>query len=69
VAYEILEIEKALQAEREQENKVSWATLIRTKANRRRTLIAFVLGFFSQWNGIGYAPQKSSIIPLSIHAN
>lgn len=52
VAYEITEIEQALRLDRENETKASWLMLFSTKANRHRVLIAFILGFFSQWNGI-----------------
>lgn len=32
---------------------VSWWELFRTPANRKRTLIAVIVGWFSQWNGVG----------------
>ncbi|KAF5673669.1 lactose permease [Fusarium circinatum] len=62
VAFEITEIENALALERSQESSASWKTLIKTAPMRRRTLIAAILGFFSQWNGIGVVTYYLSLV-------
>jgi hypothetical protein len=53
VLFEITEMERAIQLDREAEAKTPWLTLFSTAAYRKRSLIAMTLGFFSQWNGIG----------------
>ena len=53
VTCEMREIEHVLMEEAEVISANSWLGLIRTPANRKRTLIAVVLGFFAQWNGVG----------------
>lgn len=46
------EIEGALTHEADAMSQNSWLELIRTPANRKRTLIAVIVGWFAQWNGI-----------------
>ncbi|KEZ45573.1 hypothetical protein SAPIO_CDS1910 [Scedosporium apiospermum] len=53
VAFELNEIEAAIQEECEVLSQVSWLELFRTPANRKRTLIAVLVGWFAQWNGVG----------------
>ena len=53
VPFEIAEMERAIGADREAEASTPWITLFNTAAYRKRSLIALMLGFFSQWNGIG----------------
>ncbi|EWY80948.1 hypothetical protein FOYG_15241 [Fusarium oxysporum NRRL 32931] len=62
VEFEITEIENALALERSQESSASWVTLVKTAPMRRRTLIAAILGFFSQWNGIGVVTYYLSLV-------
>ncbi|KAJ4240354.1 hypothetical protein NW757_012532 [Fusarium falciforme] len=62
VEYEITEIEKALELERNQESSVSWLTLVQTGPMRKRTFIAFILGFFSQWNGISVVTYYLTLV-------
>ncbi|KXJ90092.1 lactose permease [Microdochium bolleyi] len=50
VQFEMNEIEAALETEAEL-SKTSWLELVRTPANRKRTLIAAIVGWFAQWNG------------------
>ncbi|KAJ1326066.1 hexose transporter-like protein [Microdochium nivale] len=50
VLFELNEIEAALELEAEL-SKTSWMELVRTPANRKRTLIAAIVGWFAQWNG------------------
>lgn len=52
VRFELEEIEQALIEEADVAT-VSWLELIRTPANRKRTLIAVLVGWFAQWNGVG----------------
>lgn len=51
VTFEMAEIEGALTHEADNMSQNSWLELIRTPANRRRTLIAVIVGWFAQWNG------------------
>lgn len=46
------EIEAALTSEADSMSQNSWLELVRTPANRKRTLIAVLVGWFAQWNGI-----------------
>lgn len=62
VEYEVAQIEKALEMERNQESHTSWVALIRTAPMRRRTLLAFILGFFSQWNGISVVTYYLTLV-------
>lgn len=62
VQFEITEIENALELERSQESSASWATLVKTAPMRRRTLIAAILGFFSQWNGISVVTYYLTLV-------
>lgn len=52
VEFEMREVELTLGEEAEALSQSSWLELVRTPANRKRTLIAVILGFFSQWNGV-----------------
>ena len=53
VEFEMREIEAALAIENDSISAVSWLELIRTPANRKRTLIGVIVGWFTQWNGVG----------------
>ncbi|OBS24924.1 hypothetical protein FPOA_05460 [Fusarium poae] len=50
--FEMAEIERALTHEADAMSQNSWLELLRTTANRRRTLIAVIVGWFAQWNGV-----------------
>lgn len=52
VAAEYLEIKETLALEKEY-SKRGWAELFRTPGNRKRALICYLQGFFSQWCGNG----------------
>ncbi|KAH6987114.1 general substrate transporter [Ilyonectria destructans] len=52
VNFEMAEIEGALTHEADAMSQNSWLELVRTPANRKRTLIAVIVGWFAQWNGI-----------------
>lgn len=49
VLFELNEIELAITEESEVLSGTSWLDLIRTPANRKRTLIAVITGWFGQW--------------------
>ncbi|KAK6209867.1 lactose permease [Colletotrichum tabaci] len=53
VDYEIAEIEENLRLETEAVRSSSYADLVRTAPNRRRTLIAVLVGLGAQWVGNG----------------
>ncbi|KAM5344628.1 hypothetical protein ACJ41O_013163 [Fusarium nematophilum] len=52
VEFEMAEIEGALTHEADAISQNSWLDLVRSPANRRRTLIAVIVGWGAQWNGI-----------------
>lgn len=52
VAAEYLEIKETLALEKEYSNR-GWSELFRTPGNRKRALICYLQGFFSQWCGNG----------------
>jgi len=52
VAFEIADIESTLHLEQSlSEEKATWKEMIKTPANRRRLMIAVILGAFAQWAG------------------
>ncbi|KAK4684017.1 hypothetical protein P7C73_g6192, partial [Tremellales sp. Uapishka_1] len=53
VQYEFEEIKEAIKAEREAVQGVTYMSFLRTKGNRHRLLILFLVGIFSQWVGNG----------------
>ncbi|KAL0932436.1 lactose permease [Colletotrichum truncatum] len=62
VEFEMQEVESTLNAEAEAMSQSSWLELIRTPANRRRTLIAMIVGFFSQWNGVAVVSYYLNLV-------
>ncbi|KAJ2902731.1 hypothetical protein MKZ38_000157 [Zalerion maritima] len=62
VQFEMEEIERALVLEAESMSTVSWVELVRTPANRKRTLIAGLVGWFAQWNGVGVVSYYLSLV-------
>ncbi|CAI6050771.1 unnamed protein product [Clonostachys chloroleuca] len=62
VDFEMAEIEAALQFEADTANSNSWLELVRTPANRWRTLIAFIVGWFAQWNGVAIISYYLSLL-------
>ncbi|CAI6092325.1 unnamed protein product [Clonostachys chloroleuca] len=53
VEFEIDEVETAITLEADTFSQHSWFDLVRGRANRKRLLIIFVIGWFAQWNGVG----------------
>ncbi|KAL8309982.1 hypothetical protein RB597_010002 [Gaeumannomyces tritici] len=62
VAFEMSETERAIAAENESYSANSWLDLVRGAANRKRTLIAVIVGFFSQWNGVGVVSYYLTLV-------
>ncbi|CAI7598988.1 unnamed protein product [Penicillium pancosmium] len=62
VELEMNEIEETLRAESSELSSTSWLDLIRTPANRRRTLIAVIVGWFSQWCGVGVVSYYITLV-------
>jgi MFS family permease len=56
------EIEAAIASEAESYSSTSWLDLVRTPANRKRTLIAVIVGWFSQWNGVGVVSYYLTLV-------
>lgn len=59
---EMQEVQETLAAESEALCESSWLDLIRDPANRQRTLIAVIVGWFSQWNGIGVVSYYLTLV-------
>ncbi|RKK13267.1 hypothetical protein BFJ66_g14015 [Fusarium oxysporum f. sp. cepae] len=62
VDFEMAEIETALTFEADTLSQNSWLDLFRTPANRKRSLIAFIVGWFTQWNGINLVSYYLALI-------
>lgn len=62
VAYEVREIKENIRLEAESISSVSYIDLIKTAPNRRRTLIAVLVGWFAQWNGIGVVSYYLTLV-------
>lgn len=60
VDLEIREIQQALNEEAEVTN--SWLELVRGAGNRKRTLIAVLVGWFSQWNGVAVTSYYLTLV-------
>ncbi|KAJ0161217.1 Lactose permease [Colletotrichum tanaceti] len=66
VAFEMVEIEETLKAEKEANETTSWADLWATPGNRHRLWICVSLGIFSQWSGNGVVSYYLAIILNSV---
>ncbi|KAJ4357608.1 uncharacterized protein N0V89_002184 [Didymosphaeria variabile] len=66
VAYELQEIEENIRIETEIQGETSWIDLVRSAPNRKRTLIAVIVGFFAQWNGAGVVSYYLTLVLNSI---
>lgn len=62
VNFELLEIEQALHEESGETSQSSWFDLIRGPANRKRSLIAVCVGWFSQWNGVAVTSYYLTLV-------
>jgi MFS family permease len=61
ISFEMTEIERTIEMEREA-SKTSWATLVSTPGNRKRTLIAVCVGSFAQWNGVAVVSYYLTLV-------
>ncbi|KAH0833758.1 hypothetical protein AYO21_04499 [Fonsecaea monophora] len=52
VTFELKEIEESIRAERLINSETSYVDLIRTPANRKRTFIAVMVGWYATWSGV-----------------
>lgn len=52
VAFEMQQIENSVSYEQATASETSWLDLVRNKVNRKRTLIAVIVGFYGTWSGI-----------------
>ncbi|KAF5025495.1 hypothetical protein F66182_2400 [Fusarium sp. NRRL 66182] len=72
-AFELAEITRSLEMERESQKSTSWGELIATPANRKRTYITIFLGVFCQWAGQNvagyYLPPVLSTIGMTSVTN
>ncbi|KAK2035427.1 general substrate transporter [Colletotrichum zoysiae] len=66
VAFEMAEIEETLKAEKEANEKTSWADLWSTPGNRHRLWICVSLGIYAQWSGNGVVSYYLAIILESV---
>lgn len=66
VAYEMAEIQAAIEHETMHRQTTSWYDLVRTKGNRHRTFISVTLGFYTQWNGVGVIAYYLAPVLLSL---
>ncbi|KAL2825776.1 sugar transporter [Aspergillus cavernicola] len=62
VDFEMKEIEDYFAHEETMSRGSSVKDLVRTPGNRRRVLIAVILGFFAQWNGIGVVTYYLTLV-------
>ncbi|KAK4235176.1 general substrate transporter [Achaetomium macrosporum] len=62
VEYEMQQISTTVELERHARATTSYLDLIRTRPNQHRTLIAFVVGFFAQWNGATVVSYYLSLV-------
>ncbi|KAL6360990.1 hypothetical protein LRP88_04451 [Fusarium phalaenopsidis] len=62
VAFEVDEVQQALNEESQEMSQSSWLDLVRGQANRRRTLIAIIVGWFSQWCGVAVTSYYLTLV-------
>ncbi|KAK4118549.1 lactose permease [Parathielavia appendiculata] len=66
VEYEMDQISTTVEQEREARATTSYLDLVRTRPNQHRTLIAFIVGFFAQWNGASVVSYYLTLVLNSI---
>ncbi|VUC32423.1 unnamed protein product [Clonostachys rosea] len=62
VDYEMREIEDYIRMEAQTSSETTFKDMLRTKPNQRRTLIAILLGFYSQWSGIAVVTYYLTLV-------
>lgn len=66
VQFEMEEIVRAVSMDQEDTARVAWKGLFATPSNRKRSIIAISLGFFSQWCGNGVVSYYLTLVLNSI---
>lgn len=61
VRYQLDQIVQTIQQERIA-SSTGWSALISTRGNRKRTLIAFLVGFMAQWNGVAVVSYYLTLV-------
>ncbi|KAI0858283.1 hexose transporter [Xylaria cubensis] len=61
VRYQLDQIVQTIQQERVA-SSTGWSALILTSGNRKRTLIAFLVGFMAQWNGVAVVSYYLTLV-------
>ncbi|KAH7349496.1 lactose permease [Plectosphaerella cucumerina] len=62
VDFEVQEVRQAVGAESQELTSSSWFDLFAGPANRKRTLIAVIVGWFSQWNGVAVTSYYLTLV-------
>jgi MFS family permease len=62
VDFEMKEFEENIRIEAQINSQTSYIDLVRTAANRRRTIIAIIVGVFAQWNGVGVVSYYLTLV-------
>lgn len=62
IEFEMKQIKESVVEEQEALRQTSYIDLLRTAGNRRRTLIAVIVGFFAQWNGVGVVSYYLTLV-------
>ncbi|TPX13097.1 uncharacterized protein E0L32_006523 [Thyridium curvatum] len=62
VEFEMVEMERAIQADSDHQASTSWMDLIRTPGNRRRAFITVTIGIYAQWNGVGVVSYYLALV-------
>ncbi|KAH8588231.1 general substrate transporter [Bisporella sp. PMI_857] len=66
VDYEMKQIEENIRVESQALSESSYLDLVRTAPNRKRTLIAIIVGFFAQWVGNGVVSYYITLVLKTI---
>lgn len=61
IEFEMIEISKAIQAEKEAA-AMGWSTLWKTPGNRKRMFIVCAVGAFAQWNGVAVVSYYLTLV-------
>jgi hypothetical protein len=66
VEFEMEEMIRSIQLERELKASTGWRDIISTEDNRKRLFISTTIGVFAQWNGVGLVSYCLSPILKSV---
>ncbi|CAK7238450.1 hypothetical protein SEUCBS140593_010700 [Sporothrix eucalyptigena] len=62
IDHEMRQIDESVATEQHALRTTGYLDLLRTPGNRRRTIIAAIVGFFAQWNGIGVVSYYLTLV-------